>query len=456
MKKNLLTIAVIALGFASATAQSAKIKLKNNHTKSNVNLTTALEEETKSSIVSENAKSARVASTYIVADTNNYFSTKRSLKTPPSFPYGGRFTLPDAYFPTTTHYGNLYYNASPVSVSGLGFQLARKSTSQNSSVEATIILCELDNSYNPILPGLDSISATISSTVSSRYYGTFANPHILNSNFAVLVRKSITASDNDTIYAHGFYTKNPASFSTTATWNFDDGCGLVNDGGIYYNMDLGNNGIIEFDTRIIYSTTVAASFSSVASGSCAPVTYTNTSTSQEIYENPFFNFNAFMAVWQPTMAVNGSTIMPTYQPVYTWDANNGDALAYNTNSITPTYTAGVYTSSLTTNFKKFWNFLEYADLSTNTFTVDVCTGINNATANVFTIFPNPSNGIISIKNIDYNSTIELYNVLGEMLYKEKANSDNVSFDFSKLASGNYYLKVITAEGKSTVKKLHFN
>ena len=33
---------------------------------------------------------------------------------------------------------------------------------------------------------------------------------------------------------------------------------------------------------------------------------------------------------------------------------------------------------------------------------------------------------------------------------------NNHFDFSKLSTGNYYLKVISADGKSTVKKLNFN
>ena len=97
-----------------------------------------------------------------------------------------------------------------------------------------------------------------------------------------------------------------------------------------------------------------------------------------------------------------------------------------------------------------------AEVATEAITVDACTGLNTLSTSNFVVYPNPSNGVIAIKNLTNNSTVELVNILGEVLYKGKVSGDATTLDFSSLPTANYYLKVTNAEGQSTVKKLQFN
>jgi hypothetical protein len=88
--------------------------------------------------------------------------------------------------------------------------------------------------------------------------------------------------------------------------------------------------------------------------------------------------------------------------------------------------------------------------------VSTCTSLNELDNALYSVFPNPSNGQVSVKNITIGSNLELINILGEVVFKDKMISDSKSFDFTKYAAGSYYLKLTTPEGKSTVKKLQFN
>ena len=92
--------------------------------------------------------------------------------------------------------------------------------------------------------------------------------------------------------------------------------------------------------------------------------------------------------------------------------------------------------------------LQKPDLST-------VTKLNQLNASDFVVYPNPSNGVVSIKNLTNNSMVELVNILGEVLYKGKVSGTATTLDFSSLPTANYYLKVTNAEGLYTVKKLQF-
>lgn len=64
------------------------------------------------------------------------------------------------------------------------------------------------------------------------------------------------------------------------------------------------------------------------------------------------------------------------------------------------------------------------------------------------VFPNPTNGILSITNAN-NSKVEVYNLVGEMVYNE--NNFNNPIDISFLKDGSYIIKVISDEFTTTRK-----
>ena len=58
------------------------------------------------------------------------------------------------------------------------------------------------------------------------------------------------------------------------------------------------------------------------------------------------------------------------------------------------------------------------------------------------IYPNPTLNYISIKNLDFNSLITIYNLTGQLVYSEtNANNKNKTIDLSRLNSGIYLLNI---------------
>lgn len=61
------------------------------------------------------------------------------------------------------------------------------------------------------------------------------------------------------------------------------------------------------------------------------------------------------------------------------------------------------------------------------------------------IFPNPSNGIVKITGVD-KSKIEIYNLIGKLLFSDYCTSYSKSIDLSSYSQGNYIVRVINEQG----------
>lgn len=76
-------------------------------------------------------------------------------------------------------------------------------------------------------------------------------------------------------------------------------------------------------------------------------------------------------------------------------------------------------------------------------------GINENKNNEFAVFPNPTNGIVTITSkILTPITILVYNIVGEMVHDSKTTQSKTQLDLSYLCNGVYFLKV-----NSTIYKL---
>lgn len=61
------------------------------------------------------------------------------------------------------------------------------------------------------------------------------------------------------------------------------------------------------------------------------------------------------------------------------------------------------------------------------------------------VYPNPSNGILNIENAE-NSSLEIVNILGEVVAKEAINTNMKSINISNLPQGNYFVRIATSNG----------
>ena len=68
------------------------------------------------------------------------------------------------------------------------------------------------------------------------------------------------------------------------------------------------------------------------------------------------------------------------------------------------------------------------------------------------IFPNPTTGMIELKNSNAVVKIEIYDMIGKLLLTQKINSMNQKVDVSKLQTGNYLLKAYSKSNQFDVLK----
>ena len=85
-------------------------------------------------------------------------------------------------------------------------------------------------------------------------------------------------------------------------------------------------------------------------------------------------------------------------------------------------------------------------------------GLVNAAQNVaegIEMYPNPSNGIVNFTNVE-NATIEVYNMMGQIVASMSNASENASIDLSNVANGNYIVRIVKdgaiANTKLTITK----
>jgi CubicO group peptidase (beta-lactamase class C family) len=69
------------------------------------------------------------------------------------------------------------------------------------------------------------------------------------------------------------------------------------------------------------------------------------------------------------------------------------------------------------------------------------TETTNKSKNLTMLYPNPSSKELFIDNLELNSTIEIYNTLGELIYNELNTSSNCRINLENHNSGVYFIKI---------------
>jgi len=89
----------------------------------------------------------------------------------------------------------------------------------------------------------------------------------------------------------------------------------------------------------------------------------------------------------------------------------------------------------------------------NNVTVDAALSVNDVDFNTFTMFPNPTDGIVTIetKTTTDSPQLTIYNFLGTKVYSSLLTNANSRVDVSTLASGIYLVEIATESQKSSKK-----
>lgn len=125
---------------------------------------------------------------------------------------------------------------------------------------------------------------------------------------------------------------------------------------------------------------------------------------------------------------------------YSYDWDFGDGSAHGTTStVSHIYTvAGTYNVVLTIVDQAL---VGQVDDSTITVVVDPCTSISESKTNEISIYPNPSkDGLVNLTNVNANSTITIYNVIGEVVFNAAVNG-NEQLNLTSLNKGSYFVAI---------------
>jgi hypothetical protein len=87
------------------------------------------------------------------------------------------------------------------------------------------------------------------------------------------------------------------------------------------------------------------------------------------------------------------------------------------------------------------NFGAYKILPRDAADISKTLSVNENAANTFSIYPNPSNGLVNV-NINGNVAVEVYNAVGKLVLSTTAKS-------FELPSGFYSVRVITENGAAS-------
>jgi hypothetical protein len=91
--------------------------------------------------------------------------------------------------------------------------------------------------------------------------------------------------------------------------------------------------------------------------------------------------------------------------------------------------------------------------TSNILDMKVAVGISNVEQDSYHIYPNPTNEILYIEGLTPNSTIQLFDVYGRLIYHSIATQKNEAINTSLFAPGNYILQITDPDGERTTRKV---
>jgi len=173
--------------------------------------------------------------------------------------------------------------------------------------------------------------------------------------------------------------------------------------------------------------------------------------------------NGDMIDYDGTNYANLPSTVPAADMVYNHvgrqlvDGFTGSANSVPTNITSGTANSFSYSGTLDADWDK--NEISFVALIINNSTNEIVNatevrlghvGINTANKTNYSIFPNPTTGLVTIIGTD-NSQIIVYNMIGDIVYQNNNADKNTTIDLSSFSAGNYIVKIINDTEVSTQK-----
>jgi len=223
------------------------------------------------------------------------------------------------------------------------------------------------------------------------------------------------------------YNSNYTNSTSSIRWYWDDGtfnagltsaCHTYNNAGTYnvnlqdtlYKFDYNNNYcLVDITKSIVALDTVVPDFTFIQTN--VVVDFTNTSS---FADSVWWDFG------DSTAAGNMNTVSHTYDSIATFNV-----------------------------WLHVYNQCTEDSIMYTVTTDDV--GINEF-ENLISIYPNPAQNNVYVKNIPSNATLGIYNIVGEKIIEIQSTSNQVEINTNQFANGTYFVKINT-NIQSITKKL---
>lgn len=153
-----------------------------------------------------------------------------------------------------------------------------------------------------------------------------------------------------------------------------------------------------------------------------------------------------LCVSQPLLLSSTSTNSPT---TYAWTMSGGTPSVSTVANPTVSYaSAGVYTISLIAA-----NGFGSSSPVTQTVNVSTCIGIDETTnGKSVTLYPNPAKNELYVSGLEKGTEITLFNMLGELVYKGRVESDIEKINLTTQSPGLYIMRFVS-QGKMITTKV---
>ncbi len=194
-----------------------------------------------------------------------------------------------------------------------------------------------------------------------------------------------------------------------------------------------------FGEQVVISANAGATFAwstgqTSASFNIVPQANTNFSVTATDLNGCTSTDDVFVQVFpqaNPTITVNGSDLVSSFASSYQWYFNGAIIPGANAQTYTP-QDNGTYTVEIVTGNGCTWVSADFEVTFINT---------NIVPQPAWNIYPNPSTGDVFATGLPEGSFIEVYDVLGRMLFSVPVNATLTTVSLTELPSAVYILKV---------------
>ncbi len=196
----------------------------------------------------------------------------------------------------------------------------------------------------------------------------------------------------------------------------------------------GGSAVVTPTTNTSYSVTGTSSLGCAASNTAV--------SSVTVNANP----SVVASTSNSVICSGGSAVLSasTSATSYTWNTGATTMSVSVSPTITSTYTVNVS------------NAAACVASSTVMVTVNACVGINEAVANLISVYPNPNNGVLNISliaELSKNASLEICDALGKLIIKQVLVNEINAINISHLNNGIYTYKVLNNTNTIKIGKI---